>query len=190
VQDLCTSLTEASRSLFIMGANPSLTSLHSIYMHIDQEMLPFLPALLSKTPALRSLKLFPTDPDTPQNMSAVEAPTTCPIPYLEEYRGPHTHLPILLGMGSPSASLRRLFLESVVETGDHLDSFISSFQSYHPLQLSALTHLHIALLESVDLKSLAKLQDMFPVLEVFNLHAAEYDRPGLSCEFSQISLSI
>jgi hypothetical protein len=39
----------------------------------------------------------------------------------------------------------------------------------------------------MDLKSLGRLQDMFPVLQEFHLHAsAEYRTQGLACEFSEI----
>jgi hypothetical protein len=116
------------------------------------------------------------------------SPTACPVPNLEEFRGPHKLLPIILGQatGSPSAHLRRSYLDSIAEAGDPLDAFMNSFKSCHPLQLRALTHLHISLLESMDLKSLAKLRDTFPLLQEFYLHASENYRnppPGLSCEF-------
>jgi hypothetical protein len=106
----------------------------------------------------------------------------------KEYGGPHKLLPAILSqMGSPSACLRHLFIENVHEAGDPLDAFINSLESCHPLQLRVLTHLFISLPKSMDLKSLAKLQDMFPVLEEFFLHASNALRPsGLSCEFSEI----
>ena len=69
-----------------------------------------------------------------------------------------------------------------------MGSFLNSFKSCHPLQLRALTHIHISSLPSMNLKSLEVLQDVFPVLQVFNLHASEYrSLGGLSCEFSDIS---
>jgi hypothetical protein len=155
-------------------------------------MLSMLPMLLSKTPALRSFKLYPYYSDAEQYIRIVEglvSPTACPVPYLEEYGGPHKLLPIILGraMGSPSAHLRRVYLEGVDEAEEPLDSFMDSLRSCHPLQLRAVTHIHISLLKSMDFKSLAKLQDMFPVLEVLDLHASEeYRRSGLLCEFSKI----
>jgi hypothetical protein len=143
--------------------------------------------LLSKTPTLRSLKLGLFYPDPAQYIRILEglvSPTACPVPYLEQYGGPHKLLPIILGR-SPSAHLHRLFLESVYQAGDPLIAFVNSFTSCHPLQLRAVTHLCISLLESMDLKSLAGLQDIFPVLQEFYLHASEKSRPsGLSCEFS------
>jgi hypothetical protein len=199
LQDLHIPLTEDSCSFFTADANPSISpfpSLHSVDLDIDQEtlpMLPMLPMILSNTPALRSLKLFPFYSDTAQYIPTVEAPAACPVPYLENYYGPHKLLPIILGraMGSPSARLRRVYLERVDEAEGFLDSFMNSFKSCHPLQLRAVTHIHLSLFESMDSKSLAKLRDMFPVLQVFNLHASEqYNRSGLSCEFPNIPCQI
>jgi hypothetical protein len=80
-----------------------------------------------------------------------------------------------------------VYLEGVDEAEGPLDSFMNSFQSCNPLQLRAVTHIHISSRQSMDLKFLAKLQDMFPVLEVFRLHASyQRRRSGLSCEFSEI----
>jgi hypothetical protein len=132
--------------------------------------------------------LFPYFSNTAQYFRVVDGlvpPTACPVPYLEDYAGPHKLLPITLGqaMGDPPAHLRRVFLESVDEAGDPLDSFMDSFKSCHPLQLRAVTHIHISLLKSMDFKSLVNLQDMFPVLQVLHLHASEDGRPsGLSCK--------
>jgi hypothetical protein len=179
--------TKTSSSFFL--DSPSFPSLYSVDLDVDLEVLSMLPRLLSKTPALRSLKLRPSYLDLARHIHIVKglvSPTTCPVPNLEEYRGPHELLPIILGraMGSPSAHLRRLLLESVGDAGEPLDDFMNSLKSCHPLQLRALTHLHISLLESMDLKSLAMLQDVFPVLQEFYLHASEkYGRSGLSCEF-------
>jgi hypothetical protein len=186
-------LTEDSCSFFL--DSPSLCpfpSLHSVDLYVDQATLPMLLMFLSKTPTLRSLKLLPAHwyyVDYIRVMEQLVYPAACPIPYLEEYSGHHKLLPIVLGreMGFPSAHLRHVCLESF-EDDDPLDTFIDSFQSCHPLKLRALTHIHISLLRSMDLKSLAKFRDMFPVLQELCLHA--HDRQGqlgLSCEFSQIS---
>jgi hypothetical protein len=148
---------------------------------------------LSKTPTLRSLKLFPSYFDLAEYIPIVKglaSPAACPVPHLEEFRGPHKLLPIILGRatGPQSAHLRRLFLHSIVEAGEPLDDFMNSFKS---CQLRDLTHLHISLLDSMDLKSLAKLQDMFPVLQEFYLHGSEkYSPSGPLCEFSILFLSI
>jgi hypothetical protein len=195
LQVLSIPLTPDSGSFFISNGNPSLGPfpfLHALELEVGEEALQLLPMLLSKTPKLRSLKLFPGDLFPENYMLGLVSPPTCPIPSLEEYYGPHKLLPIALGraMGSPSAHLRRLFLKSVDEN-DPVYAFVNSIQSCHPLQLRVLTHIHISVLESMDLKSLAGLQDMFPVLQVFHLHASEKVVPsGLSCEFSEISLTI
>jgi hypothetical protein len=81
-------------------------------------------------------------------------------------------------MGSPSAQLRRLCLGSIFEAGSHLIDVMNSLKSCHPRQLRDLTHLSISFLESMDLKSLARLQDLFPVLQEFHLHASEKSRPS------------
>jgi hypothetical protein len=146
---------------------------------------------LTKALTLRSLKLYLSYLDLAQYIHIVEgivSPTASPVPNLEEFRGPHKLLPIILGqaMRSTSGHLRRLCLGSIVKAGDALDDFMNSFKSCHPLQLRDLTHLHISLLDSMDLKSLAKLQDIFPVLQEFYLHGSENCRnhpPGLSCKF-------
>jgi hypothetical protein len=183
-------LTEDSCSFFLSNDNPSFCpfpSLRGVELDVDEESLPMLPMVLSKTPMLRSLKLCPLYSNIVQSNRIVEG-IVSPVPYLEEYGGPHNLLPIILGRatGCPSAHLRRLFLVSVGKAGDPLDAFMNSCKSCHPLQLRALTHLHISLLESMDLKSLAKLQDMFPVLQEFYLHASEKYRPsGLLCQFSR-----
>jgi hypothetical protein len=138
--------------------------------------------------------LFPYFSNFAQYFRVVDGlvpPTACPVPYLEDFAGPHKLLPITLGqaMGDPLAHLRRVFLESVDDyAGDPLDSVMNSFQSCHPLQLRALTHIHMSLLKSMDLKSLAELQDMFPVLQVLHFEVSEYDdySSGLSCQFSEI----
>jgi hypothetical protein len=148
---------------------------------------------LSKTPTLRSLKLFPSYLNREQYIRIVEglaSPTACLVPHLEEFRGPHRLLPVILGraMGSPSAQLRRLVLGNVDDAGEPLDAFMKSLKSCHPLQLKVLTHLHISLLESMDLKSLTNILDMFPVLQEFCLHGSRRSGPsGLSCEFFGIS---
>jgi hypothetical protein len=64
---------------------------------------------------------------------------------------------------------------------------MNSFKSCHPRQLRDLTHPSISFLKSMDLKALAGLQDLFPVLQEFYLHVSEKSRPsGLSCKFSEI----
>jgi hypothetical protein len=84
-----------------------------------------------------------------------------------------------------------VYFEGDDEAEEPLDSIIHSFKSCHPLQLRAVTHIHISLLKSMYLKSLATLQDMFPALEVFHLHSSEESRPsGLLCEFSNIPCQI
>jgi hypothetical protein len=148
---------------------------------------------LSNTPTLRSLTLSLSYIYPEEYICALEALmplTACPVPHLADYCGPHNLLPIILGRatGSPSAHLRRLFLESGSEAAEPLDDFMNSFKSCDPLQLSVLTHLHISFPVSMDLKSLAILRDMFPVLEEFYLHSSEKHRAtGLSCEFAEIS---
>jgi hypothetical protein len=183
LQVLRVPLTEETCSFFIADANSSQSpfpSLHTVDLDMDQETLPMLPMLLSRTPALRSLKLFPYYSDTTEHIGTLEATTACHVTYLEDFHGPHMLLPIILGQAMGS-SLRRVFLESVKHAGDPLDSFMNSFKSCHPLSLKALTHIHISLHESMDFRSLAKLQDMFPVLQVFHLHASEDNRrSGLS----------
>jgi hypothetical protein len=180
---------------FFANDNPALfpfPSLRAVRLDVDLEALSVLPMLLSKTPTLRSLKISVSYFDLAQHTPFVEGlvpPTTCPVPDLEEYRGPHKLLPIILGraMGSSSTHLRRLFLNSI-DAAERLDAFMNSLKSCHTLQLRALTHLHISLPHSMDLKSLALLRDMFPVLQEFYLHASEkYLSSGLSCEFSKIS---
>jgi hypothetical protein len=190
LQALRAPFTKDSCSFFLGNDNPSVCrfpSLHTLDLEINQEMLPMLPMLLCNTPALRSFKLCPSD----LYIRIVEkfmSPTACPLPHLEEYSGPHQLLPIIFGraMGS-QAHLRRLFLESVDEAGKPLDAFMNSFESCHPLHLRDLTHIHISLPKSMDLKSLAKLQDMFPFLQEFYLHSSEknrqFRRSGSSCEF-------
>jgi len=105
----------------------------------------------------------------------------CPLPNLEEYYGPHKLLPLIIdrAIGPPSAHLRRLSLQSVDEAGDTLDAFMNSFKSCHPLQLRAIIHIHISLLELMSLASLANLPDTFPVLQEFYLHASEQDHPSV-----------
>jgi hypothetical protein len=188
-------LTEDSCSFFLTNDHPSLCpfpSLHALDLDVHESSLPLLSKLLSKTPTLHSLELLPDyfDPEEyTRIVNQLESPAACPVPYLKKYRGPHKLLPVLLGqaMVSPSARLRRLFLESVHEAGDPLDAFINSFEWCNPLHLRGVTHIHISWLESMDLKSLANLRDMFPVLQEFYLHASEeYPRLGLSCEFSEI----
>jgi len=136
--------------------------------------------ILSKTPVLRSLKLYSSYSPTPQHFRTLEVPAACPVPYLKDFQGPHILLPVILGraMGSPPAHLRRVFVENVSGAEVPLDSFVNLFQSCHPLNLRAVTHIYISLFESMDLKLLAKVQDMFPVLQVFNLHASECYRPS------------
>jgi hypothetical protein len=129
-------------------------------------------------------------PDPEQYIRILEefvSPAACPVPSLEEYGGPHRLLPIILGrgMGSPSAHLRRLRLGTLAEAGSPLIDIMNSLKSCQPRQLQDLTHLSIPFLKSMDLKSLAGLQDLFPVLQEFYLHASEKSGPsGLSCEFS------
>jgi hypothetical protein len=200
LQVLCIPLTESICSFFLANDHPSICpfpSLQAVNLYIHQETaLPMLPMFLSKTPTLRSLKLFPSYVDNAQYVSAMEGLVplnACPLPNLEEYYGPHKLLPVIFGraMGSPSARLRRLSLQSVDEEGDTPDAFMNSFKSCDPLQLRVITHIHISLLDSMSLNSLAKLPDMFPVLQELYLHASEQDRPsGLSYEFSDISFPL
>jgi hypothetical protein len=196
LQVLRVPLTEDLYSFFLANDNPSLCPfplLHTVDFFVNLETLLMVPMFLSKTPMLRSLKLFPSYLNAGQYIRIVEGlapPTACPVPHLADFRGPHKLLPIILGRatGSPSAHLRRLFLESIIEAGEPLDDFMNSFKSCHPPQLGILTHLHISLPVSMNLKSLAMLRDMFPVLQEFSLHASEKYRPsGLSCVCSKIS---
>jgi len=185
-EDLCFFLAE-----FGDPTPYSFPLLESIILNVKPETLPLLPTLLSKTPALSILKINLSyfgivSWHYVRVMEGLVPPATCPVPSLQDYHGPHMLLPVIIGQatGSPSTHLRRMFLEGVDPAGDRLDSFMNSFQSCDALQLKTVTHIHMSMLHAVDLKSLAKIQDMFPVLQVFNFHTAEYrTRKGLSREF-------
>jgi hypothetical protein len=191
-------LSDSVCSFFFANIDPSICPFPSLQvadLEIEQETLPMLPRFLSKTPTLRSLQLGLVKSDPGQYIRIMEGlapPTTCPVPYLDEYGGPHRLLPIILGRatGFPSARLCRLFLESVNDAGDPLDAFMNSFKLCHPLQLRDVTHLHLSWLDSMDFRALVTLRDIFPVLQEFYLHASEECCPsGLSCEFSEIPAS-
>jgi hypothetical protein len=189
LQALDIPITSDTCAFFLASDNPSLLpfpSLHTINCYSHHGTLPQLPQLFSRTPALRCLKLSlrPVNPATvAQYMRIVESfgsPLPCSVPYLEQYNGPHELLPVVFGRAVvfPSGHLRRLVLESVADKGDSLGAFVNSLKSCHPLQLKDVTHLHIFLLKSMDLKFLTTLRDMFPALQELHIRPLNHYSPG------------
>jgi hypothetical protein len=172
-------LTLGLCSFFLAIDNPdSFPSLRTIKLFANLGLLSQVPMILSKTPALRSLKLFLHRGQHPtQYMDGFMSTTSNSVPYLEEYCGPHELLRAIRGRVTepPSTHLRKLYLDSVVEGADSLDAYMDTLTLWHP-HLKDLTHLHITMLESMDFKSLAGLEDMCPVLQELQIHDSKYCR--------------
>jgi hypothetical protein len=162
----------------------SFPSLHTLHMTAIPQMLTRVPLFLSKTPALRHLRLSVSQSNTEQYIPLIEAlkPTpTSPTPYLKVYDGPHELLPFILGrpgsaMESPSKLLRRLHLTSLATGSEPLDAFAVTLESLSPGQLIHVTHFHVTL-RWAEARPLAKLCVMFPGLLELSLGTADPNAP-------------
>jgi hypothetical protein len=169
-------------SFFLEDHSPCpFLSLHTLNLWVRDQMLPLLPRLLFRLPALCRITI---QSYTHRITEDLVPPTTCPAPNLETYHGPHKLLPMVLGrsIGTSSADLCHLILRSVSDAGDPLGDFVHSLGLCHPLHFNALTFLHISRLRSMDFTSLGQLLDFFPALEHFHLHASTGrgpSRPGI-----------